>query len=69
MSSYADAQREFVHRYMDADSVVGVRIARRDGDLVLIVQIDGELPDGLPETFRGVPVVIHRAARAVLAYA
>jgi hypothetical protein len=68
MSSYADAQREFVHRYMDADAVVGVRIAKRDDELVLVVQIEGETPDGLPGTFHDIPVVIHHAARPVLAY-
>ena len=68
MSNYAEAQREFVHRYMDADAVVGVRIQKIDGELKLVVQIDGDTPHELPKQFRGIPVVIRHAGRPSLAY-
>jgi len=68
MSSYGEIQQEFVHRYMDTESVVGVRIAKTDDQFVLVVQIDGETPSEIPSEFRGIPVVIRHAARPVLAY-
>lgn len=68
MRNYAEVQREFVHRYMDVDGVTGVRIQEIDGEIVLAVQVVDDAPSGLPESFRGVRVVVLAGRQPVLAY-
>ena len=68
MSSFTDIQQAFVRRYMDSGDVIGVRIRKLNGEIVLFVEVsDGKSVD-LPETFRGLPVVVRTGSRAVLAY-
>ncbi|MGC9222172.1 MAG: hypothetical protein ACP5H2_12685 [Solirubrobacteraceae bacterium] len=69
MASYAEIQRAFAHRYMDAEGVVGVRVQEIDGLLVLVVQASSEaVREAVPDEFRGVPVRVSVGRRPVLAY-
>ncbi|MGH2853835.1 MAG: hypothetical protein ACRDLF_06550 [Solirubrobacteraceae bacterium] len=68
MSSFTDIQQAFVHRYMNDEDVIGVRIRRLDGRIVLFVEVGDRNAVDLPETFRGLPVVVHAGRRAMLAY-
>jgi hypothetical protein len=68
MSSLTDVQQAFVHRYMDDNGVLGVRICEIDGQNTLVVDIrDGASPE-LPDEFRDLPVVVRTGNPAVLAY-
>ena len=69
MVSYSEAQRNFVHRYMDYnEEIIGVRVQKVNGALVLAIDVEGPIPAWMPETFQGVAVVARGAQRAVLAY-
>jgi hypothetical protein len=68
MSSFTDIQQAFVHRYIDHDGVNGVRVAKIDDEMVLLVEVDNVDAAQLPEEFRGLPVRVCESGRAVLAY-
>ncbi len=68
MSSLTDIQQAFVNRYMDDDRVVGVRVRKIDGRMVLFVEVSDCKSVDLPGTFRGLPVVVREGRRAMLAY-
>jgi hypothetical protein len=67
-TSLTDIQQAFVRRYMDDNGVIGVRIRRCDGDLVLFVVVAPDCTAELPPKFRGLRVVVEQGQRAVLAY-
>jgi hypothetical protein len=67
--SLTDIQQAFVHRYMDNDDdVIGVRVREIDGRIVLFVKVSGRKHVDLPETFRGLPIIVSEGHRAMLAY-
>jgi hypothetical protein len=69
MSSLTDTQQAFVHRYMDDDNVIGVRVRELEGEIVLFVEVlDSTAAADLPDDFRDLRVVVHEGHRAVLAY-
>jgi hypothetical protein len=69
MQNLTDIQQAFVRRYMHDDGVVGVRVRKLEGQMVLFVEIDEHSSVQLPDSFRGVPVVVRSGRRAILAYA
>jgi hypothetical protein len=68
MSSFTDIQQAFVRRYMSDGDVVGVRVRKIDGQMVLFVEVRDPKAVELPDTFGGLPVVVREGRRAVLAY-
>lgn len=69
MSSFTDIQQAFVHRYMENDGVIGVRVRKIDGRIVLFVEVSDCKSIDLPETFRDLPVIVSQGHPAMLAYA
>jgi hypothetical protein len=69
MRSYSAIQQAFVHRYMDIDGVIGVRVQQIEGTMTLVVQVEKlDLPVQMPTVFEGLPVGVQLSRRAVLAY-
>lgn len=68
MSNLTDIQQAFVHRYMDGDEMIGVRVRKIDGRIVLFVEVSDRKSVDLPGTFRGLPVVVREGRPAMLAY-
>ncbi len=68
MSNLTEIQQAFVHRFMDDNGVLGVRVRKIDGQDTLVVDVrEGASPE-VPETFRELPVVVRTGSPAVLAY-
>jgi hypothetical protein len=63
-----EIQQDFVRRYIDQDGVVGVRVMKIDGQMMLLVDVDEPDAVDLPASFRRVPVRPRKGRRAVLAY-
>ncbi len=68
MSSFTDIQQEFVRRYMTNGDVIGVRVCRLDGQMVILVEVSDDRRHDLPINFRNLPVVVRKGQRAMLAY-
>lgn len=69
MSSFTDIQQDFVRRYMsDGGGVIGVRVRKLDGQIVLFVEVSDDKSVDLPVNFRNLPVVVRKGQRAILAY-
>lgn len=68
MVSLTETQQAFVRRYMLDERVIGVRIRKVDGDLVLDVEVAPGADIELPAEFNGLPVRVREGAPALLAF-